>query len=238
MKARHFLVLLQVILIHCAGAEDAAPNPYQIFAKEQPDVYRIPTNQSSRVQGDPIPDLSKRPSALRPGTIPADVRYSFAEDSLTIDAALRLTNHFCSPSPDAKLLFASTLVVHPGAWMDLKNTDSVGKKSATPWEFLVWDGKTNQRLSGIVLRDRDELKQMEAGIRRDVQEGGGATVRALSTAEMRKWWIFIGFDIQEPTLVLETNDKKRQFIFGFVNRQAVVIDELKKLPNFPAAPPP
>ena len=55
---------------------------------------------------------------------------------------------------------------------------------------------------------------------------------------MAKWWIFIGFDIQEPTLVLETKDKKAQFIFGFVNRQAVVLDELNKLPDFKRPPAP
>jgi len=64
----------------------------------------------------------------------------------------------------------------------------LGKKSATPWAFMVWDGKTNQFFPGIVLRDSEELKQVETYIRNEVHIGGGATIRALSSDEMRKWW--------------------------------------------------
>ena len=231
VKSLLIVLACHSILTGWAFAEDGPPNPYKIFAEEQPKVYRIPATQSSLAHGDRVPDLSQRPRALRPDSIPAGVRYSFAADSVMADAALLLTNHFCSSAHDETILFGKTLVMHPGAWSNLKQTDSLGKKSATQWGFLVWDGKAEQKFTGFVLRDGDELKQADALIRRDVENAGGATVRALSSAEMTKWWIFIGFDIQEPTLVLETKDKKQRFIFGFVGRQVVVVDELNSLPD-------
>jgi hypothetical protein len=231
VKSLLIVLLCHSILAGRAFAEDGPPNPYKIFAEEQPKVYRIPITQSSLAQGDKVPDLSQRPRALQPGSIPARVRYSFAADSTMAEAALLLTNHFCSSAHDEALLFGKTLVVHPGAWSNLKQADSVGKKSATQWGFLVWDGNAQQKLAGFVLRDGEELKQAEALIRQNVQNAGGATVRALSSAEMTKWWIFIGFDIQEPTLVLETKDKKQRYIFGFVGRKVVVVDELNSLPD-------
>ncbi len=86
---------------------------------------------------------------------------------------------------------------------------------------------------------------MEAFIREEVHNGGGATIRALNTREMSKWWPFIGFDIQEPTLIMETKDAKRLFVFGFLNGHVVVLDELNSLPDLhgfgggemPFAPP-
>ena len=223
------------MLIGRVFAEDEPPNPYKIFAKEQPKVYRIPATQTSVVQGDEIPDLSQRPQALRPGSIPAEVRYCFTTDSSVVDAAALVTKHFCDSTTKETNTLGKTLVVHPGAWANFKQTNSLGSKSATAWGFIVWDGKANQKLSGVVLRDGDELRQVEALIRLDVKNAGGATVRALTSEEMAKWWIFIGFDIQEPTLVLETRDKKKRFILGFVDRQLVVVDELNRLPDLPTS---
>src|ERR1051325_10831551 len=90
-----YLIAVWQLTLDVAIAEDTPPNPYQIFAQEQPEIYRIPTNQSSRVKGDKLPDLSRRASTLRPGAIPADVRYAFAADSSVADAATLLRNHFC-----------------------------------------------------------------------------------------------------------------------------------------------
>src|SRR6266568_1289874 len=132
MKSLYFFALLQIILVGAAVDEGAPPNPYEIFAEEQPSVYRIRTNQSSRVKGDSIPDLSQRPAALRPGPIPADVRYSFTADSLMADAAVLLTSHFCSSPTEETLPISKTLVVHPGSWIGLKQTGLLGRKSATP----------------------------------------------------------------------------------------------------------
>jgi hypothetical protein len=175
--------------------------------------------------------MGQRPQELRPGAIPADVRYSFAADSLVVNAAILLTNHFCNSAPAETLPFSKNLVIQPGAWTSLKQAGLLGKTSATPWAFKVWDGSTNQYFFGIVLRDGDELKQVETYIRSEVQIGGGATVRALSSEEMRRWWVFIPFDIQEPTLLLETKDKKWRFVFGLINNQIVVLDELNGLPH-------
>ena len=231
LQALYFIALFQVILARAGAADSLPPNPYDVFAQEQPKLYRILTNHSARVQGDPLPDMGKRPPELQPGAIPADVRYSFAADSLVVNAAILLTNHFCNVPPTETLPFGKKLVIQPGAWTSLKKSGLLGRRSATPWAFSVWDGRTNQMYSGIVLRDGDELKQVEMYIRSEVQIGGGATVRALNSEEMRKWWVFIPFDIQEPTLLLETKDKKWRFVFGLINNQIVVLDELNGLPH-------
>lgn len=153
------------------------------------------------------------------------------ESAAKILAAIIFTILLQVPSASAEITL-TTLVTFDGTNGYLPQSDLVQGKDGNFYGTLSYGGWHDL---GTLFRMSPDGKCV---IRRDVQERGGATVRALSTAEMRKWWIFIGFDIQEPTLILETNDKKRQFIFGFVNRQAVVIDELNKLPNFPAAPPP
>jgi hypothetical protein len=70
MRFLYLIGVGQALLIGVTLGEDTPPNPYQIFAEEQPQIYPTQTNQSSRIQGDRLPDLSGRPSALRPGPIP------------------------------------------------------------------------------------------------------------------------------------------------------------------------
>jgi TPR repeat protein len=232
MKSIYELTVCNLILAGSVLAQNGRPDPYQVFADEYAtNVYRTTPSQASRVQGDILPDLTQRPSLLRPGSIPAGVRYSFSTDALMADAATFLTNRFCASPLEGSSGFGKMLVVHPGAWANLSHLGSLRKKSATTWGFVVWDGRTNRQLSGIVLRDAEELKLVEAFIREQVHNGGGATIRALNTREMSKWWTFIGFDIQEPTLIMETKDTKRLFVFGFLNGQVVVLDELNSLPD-------
>ena len=221
----------------CAFAGDKPIDSYrQILSAEQMEVLPAGTNRVCRVKGDKIPDLSARSLMLRPGQLPAEVRYSFAEDARVKTAADALMNWFRPPSGEGQPLFHKTLLIQPGAWATLKGSPDLGNRFATPWKFVVWDGKTNETLWGILLKDQKEINQAGTAIRHDVQTRGGGTVRALKTSEMSKWWPFIGFYIEEPTLIFETKDQKRHYIFGFVDDKVVLVDELDSLPDFQAPP--
>lgn len=65
-----------------------------------------------------------------------------------------------------------------------------------------------------------------------LKDDGGFQVRSFTTAEMRKWWVYIAFNIEEPVFVVESKGHKYKFIMGFVNDSSVyVIDELNALPD-------
>jgi hypothetical protein len=48
---------------------------------------------------------------------------------------------------------------------------------------------------------------------------------------MQAWWTFIGFDIEEPTFVLETKGGMYRFIVDFLHGHVFLIDELNALPK-------
>ena len=87
------------------------------------------------------------------------------------------------------------------------------------------------KLGGAFVRDTAELTAVATTLRQLIQSDGGGKVRALHAAEMAKWWVFIAFDIEEPSLVLETTGGKYRFILSFTDKELFSVDELNALPD-------
>lgn len=178
-----------------------------------------------------MPNLDGRPFELRPGNIPDRVTYKFGDDAKMIDTAQAVRRQFLDDTPPATLLFDATVKIHPGAWKALNAGGVLGKKSGTPTGGVAKIGRRTLRLEGMIVRDKDERAILERLLRDTIKADGGGVVRAMRTEEMDKWWTFIGFDIEEPTLVLETKKQKHLFVIYFDRFGVVVLDELNGLPD-------
>ena len=192
-------------------------------------VLRIRPNSKSLTAGLPFPDLTGRPEALRPGSLPPRVRYAFASDEAVMAAARLAADHLIiclGGSP----LFARKLWVQPGAWSELKGNAGLGKKAAHPLAMTVPSMGRNLRLEGIILADPGELATLELVLEHMIAEGGGGEIRAMSTEEMARWWPNVSFDYVEPVLILQTKDKAHTFALVFENNRLALIDDLNGLP--------
>ncbi len=179
----------------------------------------------------PVPALDGRPLELRPESLPPRVRYKFAPDPEVIAAAQILSTNLLTVAPDAMPIFSGSAIVQPGAWKALHNEGVSGFQEAKIMTALIPIAGRQARLEGAHLQNQTDLNALEDGFRKMIQADGGGRVRALRSAEMAKWWTFIGFDIEEPALVLETTRGKYRFIFGFSKGRALLVDELNSLPE-------
>ena len=75
------------------------------------------------------------------------------------------------------------------------------------------------------------MQLLAAEMARLLKEDGGFHVRALQTREMARWWCYIGFDIEEPVYVVETEGKHYRFIVTLVDGAVFAVDELNGLPG-------
>ena len=193
-------------------------------------VVRIRPNSKSLTAGFPFPDLSDRPEALRPGSLPPHVRYAFASDEAVMAASRLAADHLISCLGSSQL-FASKLWVQPGAWSQLKLREpSLGRKAAHPLVMTATITGKNVRLEGVFLADPGELATLELVLEHMIAEGGGGEIRAMSTDEMARWWPFVSFDYVEPVLILQTKDKAHTFALVFENNRLSLIDDLNGLP--------
>jgi hypothetical protein len=204
--------------------------PDEARSAKEPAMTVVPSEGETPVKKD-IPNLDGRPFELRPGNIPDRVTYKFGDDAKMIETAQSLRRQFLDDTVPATPLFDSTVKIQPGAWKALNAAGVIGKKSNTPTGGVAKVGRRTLRLEGMIIRDKDERLVLEKLIRDMVRKDGGGVVRAMRTSEMDKWWTFIAFDIEEPTLVLETKKQKHLFVFYFDRFGVVVIDELNGLPE-------
>lgn len=188
-------------------------------------------NPGSLDSNSPFPALENRPAELRPEPLPKGVRYKLAPDAEVKAAAQRLTAHFLTDTPDAAPLFSATIMVQPGAWQAVHREQKIDFKAAKPMGAISPAGGRQFRLEGASLSDAADGIRLSEELRKLIQADGGGTVRALRATEMRKWWQFIAFDIEEPALMLETAHGKYRFIFEFSKGKALLVDELERLPG-------
>lgn len=180
--------------------------------------------------GVPFPNLEDRPAELRPGVLPQRVRYKFAlDDSMTVGAE-HLKQHLLADPVSADPLFREFVMIQPGAWKWLKPAGALGLKASQKLETMFPERGKMVRFEGAILRDPGELAALERLLRELIRKDGGGRIRALKSAEMGKWWTYIGFDIEEPTLVIETVGRKYLFIIGFSGGRVLIVDELNGLP--------
>ena len=178
---------------------------------------------------DKVPDMAGRPVILRPGKLPRRVRYQFQPDAVVIAAAERVTKLLLGAPPvDSAAVFKEQVMLAPGAWTRLKNVPSLAdtKPFISNCEFR------NQvlKLEGRIVGKPEQFATAINEIRQLIAADGGGTVRAFTSDEMQAWWTFIGFDIEEPTFVLETKGGMYRFIIDDLDGHLFLIDELNALP--------
>lgn len=177
-----------------------------------------------------FPAMEGRPPALRPEPLPRPVRYKFADDETVIAAAQKAADYLLSHALPAGTLFGDGAMIQPGAWTRLQDAKLM-LKAARPIHNSVHLKRGTIVLDGASVSDAAELNAIIATLRQIIRSDGGGKVRALHAAEMAKWWAFIGFDIEEPALVLETTGGKYLFVLHFTAAGLLVVDELNALPD-------
>jgi len=203
----------------------ATPPPPQVEAKKEvPKAY---------VRGEPIPDMTTRRPELVPQVLPARVRYRFSDNAVVNRLADRLGSAL---SKGDTSVFGNVVMVQPGAWTIVKSLGPIGKKGTG--ELRIIDPKQGFKnglesgMAGKILRGSEETTRLANTITAIVAEDGGCEIRALTTDEMAKWWVYIGFDIEEPVYVVASKGRRYKFVISFVKDDKIfIVDELNALPD-------
>jgi hypothetical protein len=187
--------------------------------------------RKASTSASPVPPMTDRAVELIPGAIPPHVLYVFAPNTAVNQAAESLRQALVSNSDK---VCGGSLFLQPGAWKILCKDSELGKKKATSIKVI---DPASLKASGIKramlaesLRDQAEISRAFSSVKELVNSDGGFQIRALSTEEMKQWWPYISFNVEEPVFVVSTKGAKYRFVFGFVDDLKVyVIDELNTL---------
>jgi hypothetical protein len=180
-------------------------------------------------QSNPAQSAMHRPGDLVPERSPSMVHYRYADGAVVEETARQISRHFIVTAKDPNQIWAGAVAVQAGAWKLFESDDRLGKILATRYAARVPTPSGSLDLKQILLRDPDEIKELDSRVCEMVAADGGGRVRALRADEMRTWWQFISYDITEPIFVLETADQRHRFIIG-VNQDGIgMIDELNVL---------
>jgi hypothetical protein len=188
------------------------------------------TDAGSIIAGEVLPDLQRRPPALRPGVLPPRIRYKFSPDIDMAAAARLAAEHLLESRRDTSPLFDEAVWLQPGAWKWLKPTPGLAAR-ASGMNAAVRTRSGVLHLEGKIISNPQDQRLLEDTLRHLIRADGGGRLRAMTTQEMKRWWPFIAFDIQEPTLVLETARGSHRFVLTFENGRLVAVDDLTGLPR-------
>lgn len=211
-------------------------NKWKLGSKSHLAPTAIPmANKSAALSADDqMPLMNDRPDALKPSPLPPNVKYVFASDATVVAAAKRLEKYLASDNVDGAAMFKDSLFVLPGAWTIATASSQFGKTDATMIKNMIPLGGKLITFSGCVMGNAEEMNKLGEYIKQLIINDGGATIRTLNSAEMAKWWIYIGFNIVEPVFAAESKGGKYVFIFAFSSKFPDclnLIDELKTLPD-------
>lgn len=130
-------------------------------------------------------------------TIPRGVVYNYCENSIIEEAKKIIRENLTNPN-DYSLLQAN-LIVGPTLWKTLKNVENlqvVGKDVV----FHVDD----LELSGKMCQDINDTKKIWNEFKKDVSTN--FKIRKANQNELTYYWSVIPFDIDEPLLIVETEN--------------------------------
>jgi hypothetical protein len=209
---------------------EGPPPPPSAETKQAPSMIPAkPTPTRERRAGEALPAMTGRPAALRPGALPANIRYRFANDADVVKAADLIAQQLLSASPSEDKFFAPAVLVQTGAWKRFRHGRIHPPKEAfVLTNTITVSGKTYKQES-CVMRDVDEIAELQEKLKEAIAKDGGGTVRALQTEEMSKWGLFYSTQIEEPVLAIATKGRKHLFIVGFATGGAVLLDDLNNL---------
>jgi len=132
-------------------------------------------------------------------------------------------------------LFGSVVVFGSGAWTRLVAKDPSLATLGVPTTLVVPWGAELIRLETRTLAAKQDSSRMsqraQAALAALLSQASGASVRALTRAEMAQWWAFIAFDITEPVLVVETQQPAYRFVLLYSGEGVGWVEELNALPR-------
>ena len=197
--------------------------------KPAPALPAQPTPTLVRRAGEALPDMTGRPAALRPGALPAGIRYKFASDADVVKAADLIAQQLLSASRTGDKFFAPAVIVQTGAWKRFRHGRSHPPKEAFLINNTITISGKSYKQESCLLRDADEIAEVQEKLQEAIAKDGGGAVRALQTEEMSKWGLFGSAEIEEPVLAIATRGRKHLFIVGFAAGGAVLLDDLNNL---------
>jgi hypothetical protein len=183
------------------------------------------TGPEAKVEPEPNP---VRPAHLIPGPVPFNLDYLSAPDRDVIHAA-EVLQAFLNERDNPSSYGSELLMVYTGAWKKIRNQPGVQSADlGDPYVILPPSGKAVEVEGAMALGPKD-VGTILSALRSVI--GEKARIRALQTLEMAEWWSFNGIPIEEPALVLETENGANQYLFFFQQGKIAAADELDALPD-------
>jgi hypothetical protein len=175
--------------------------------------------------------VAQRSAEMRPGEIPAKVRYQYADNASVEEAAGKVSRHFLNADEAGKPIWAPNVIVQSGAWSLFKGDSLLGNYDAVRYTARVPTLSKAVDLPQILLRNSEDIGELDTDVRKTVAADGGATVRALKSDELKMLWQYIPYDITEPIFVLETRNGGHRFVIGMNLDGIAMVDELISIPT-------
>lgn len=190
-------------------------------------VVFTPTTDAKN--GEIIGNKGTRPKNLKVDSIPPRVRYIASTDSEII-AAYRAVRTAIDQK-EYESLFSKNVGVFASYWYQIKSNPAFTLENSQEMLSMIQFHDTVHVYEGKVLRNSSDINTLVDEIFSGTQPCDWK-IRTLTPGEMSLWWIYIGFDIEEPTFVLENSSQSKRIVAVFNESKIMMIDELSPLtPN-------
>lgn len=197
-----------------------------VAAGAPPEVNVIPPTPPVGKNEHRSEPVMLRPSELIPGRIPAEVRYKFASDEEMMTAREIVIRMLSGPASASST--ADNVFVCAGAW-SLFRKELAPLASPDIRQQSVKFGPNVYLLDAGLLQRSEARKKLVALLKKSLNDGTNVRIRAMSTHDMQYWWPFIGFDLEEPVLALDSSSTGRVFIVCMKHERITVVDDLPAL---------
>lgn len=160
--------------------------------------------------------------------IPEGVVYKRGDPKALADAAALLGNAlrgfrgFATPAlydTDMMVIIGPDLYAGIGA-------DPVLQKVSSPKAMMI-DPNTNKQRAMLRVKGGDEAAAFNAAMRRYLGDAK-PRIRAATSAELARYWLNIGWDIEEPLLIADYG--AHRIVFDFKDGRVMMVDEISYPP--------
>ena len=151
--------------------------------------------------------------------IPKGVNYKFCSPSV-FEEAKTLVQQEISDSVSYKLN-DGILFIGPGIWNRYKNIQSLKKISGGTVTIMF----NNEKFPAKITQDEESFRRIWDHFRKEVSDSN-LVLRKPTSKEIQYYWSVISFDIEEPLLIAET--QQRRFILNISpgNMKLLWLDEV------------
>lgn len=133
--------------------------------------------------------------------VPNGIAYNYC-DSLIVEKAKHQIESDLSPSGKYSLL-SDIMFVGPVLWSRFKDMDALKNIKGGNTTLMV----DNKKLSAKLTQHTDDSKKVWDEFRKEIK-GKKFVLRKANPKELQYYWSVISFDIDEPLIILETDQKR------------------------------